>query len=285
MGLILGVLAAVAGALLAPAARRWWEEDHRAWWEREVVPRLVRLGWGRLTGQHRVPALTTILLAVAGASSAGAAGAALGAVAGAVGAMCLPALLDAHIAARRDRADEQLTRVLPELASAIGRGEGADLLLDRMVRLVSGADGQDRFDPLVIDLLRRAAAAARFAPRVPHVCAVLSGSELPTARLVAVAWRQVGLGVDVPSAIRAICRAAQDDHALREEIRARVDPIHRQARLMLLLPVGLLGLLVLQDPSMGPRLLRFPALGGLLASVLVTALAWAFLRSALARLT
>lgn len=279
-----GSLASVGGATLAPPLLDWWRGPYQRWWAEQVARGLVQLGLTRLVPLHRVPVLVAMLLATVGASRFGLLGLLAGLGLAVVATVLVPRALDAWLERRATRADVELLRLLPELAAGIGRGESAEVLLDRLVVLVDEDRVGQRFDPLVGDLCRRAAAAARFTPRVHNACEILATSRMPTARLVATAWRQVGLGIDVPDALRQIARASGEDHALRIEIAGKIGPIGQQARIMLLLPLGMIALFGWSDPANVPRLLSFPAAWGLVVSAVGTTIAWAYLQSVLRRL-
>jgi len=278
-----GGAAGLSAAMLRAPARRLWRDVYRPWWDEAVAGRLPKLGWERFAPLHRAPLAAGAALALAGAIGAGGAGALAGVAGAAALTRALPALLDRIIEGQVETADAQLARLAQELAQGIARGEQVAALTRRLERALGGEAGprDRRFSPLLRDLFRRAAVAAEIAPALHRTCDVFEDALLPTARLIGMAWRQAGLGVNVPAAVRAISKNASEHHAFQAEIRGRIDPLRRQFVAMLIFPILMAAGTGFDDPQM---MITAPACWFLLGGLALIVVAWAYLNHFLQRL-
>lgn len=281
---LVGLLAGAAGWSLAELSPSLWREGWVPWWREQVAPHLDLGGHRQLARRPEIlPALLAVLMLLAAV-----AGGALWllAVVAAAGALvrALPLLLRTWIDTKVERADRQLVSLLPELAAGVLRDESLSGLLDRLFEQITrnrGGSDDARFSPLLYALLRDSAAASRLAPALTNVCETLSRSPLPTARLVAQAWRQKPLGSDVPASFRFIAATVSSDYAFQDEIRRKISPVKTEGWMMIALPIGTVLLVTGGDMETLHRLISPPLVVGPIGAVVLMIIARAFLRSAL----
>jgi len=192
----------------------------------------------------------------------------------------LPGLLDGRIRSQLLRAEEELLVLMEELATGIASGDRVDELLEQIARVVGarGDLGNRRFSPLIRDLFDRAATAALLSPARGNACRVFADSEIPTAPMIAVAWSQADMGVNVPASLRDLAEAAREELRFQRELRAKLRPVRKDVLTGVSIPAFILGLLTWHDPGLALAMFQFPSLGILLGGfvVMVLGLAWMF---------
>ncbi len=284
MWLLVGIGAGVAGWCAAAVAPAFWREAWVPWWYEEVA-RHLDLGGHRKAAQNpHVPLLALVPLTLLGGLLDGARGAALVLLAGVTILPALPTLLSAWIQSKVEQADRQLLSLLPELAAGIRRDEPLVALLDRLFEQVTrdrGLSDDARFSPLMVALLRDAAAASRLSPALTNVCDTLGRSPLPTAWLVAQAWRQKPKGSDVPASLHFIAETVASDYAFQDEIDRKISPVKAEGWLMVAMPLAMVALLTRGEPEALQRLLQPPTVLGPIAAVGLTLVSRVYLRSVL----